>query len=140
MKDTFKLGKMIKALRLKNDLSLRDLEKKSGVSYSFISSIENDRYQASREKIIAIADALPGSNKDELLLLAGFAPEGISESSKTSKPEKEDFEELIGHPVHGAFFKGYLDAPEQKKAEMRQFLKFILEQEKDRKPGDRQGE
>ncbi|WP_196426465.1 helix-turn-helix domain-containing protein [Paenibacillus campinasensis] len=49
-----------------------------------------------------------------------------------------EFEDIIGHPVHGAFFKGYLDAPEEKKEQMRQFLKFILEQERDRKPGDRQ--
>lgn len=51
-----------------------------------------------------------------------------------------ELERLLEDSVHGAFFKGYLDAPDQKKAEMRQFLKFILEQEKDRKPGDRQGE
>lgn len=75
MKDTQKLGKIVKNLRLKNDLSLRDLEKKSGVSYSFISSIENNRYQPSRERVIALANALDGANVNELLLLAGFAPE-----------------------------------------------------------------
>lgn len=75
MKNPELLGRKIKELRLKNDLSLRDLEKKSNVSYSFISSIENSRFNGSRETIAALADALEGADKNELLLLAGFAPE-----------------------------------------------------------------
>ncbi|MEK4106917.1 helix-turn-helix transcriptional regulator [Paenibacillus sp. FSL R10-2791] len=143
MKDTAKLGKKINALRLKNDLSLRDLEKKAKVSYSFISAIENDRYQASRDKIIALADALEGANKDELLLLAGFAPENESVSKKiaeNSAIEQAEFEAFITNPEHGIFFKDYLSSPEERKKELMQFWKFIKEAEKDRKPGDRQGE
>lgn len=81
MKDTAKLGRIINSLRLKNDMSLRDLASKSGVSYSFISSIEHNRFKGSRETIIALAEALDGANKNKLLLLAGFAPEDDSETT-----------------------------------------------------------
>lgn len=139
MKNTLVLGKKIKELRLKNDLSLRDLEKKSKVSYSFISSIENNRYQASREKIIDIANALEGSNINELLLLAGFAPE--SEVTNDDTEEKSlTYEEFINNPEHGIFFRDYLSAPEERREEMREIFKILQEKEKGRKPGDVQGE
>ncbi|WP_342436777.1 helix-turn-helix transcriptional regulator [Paenibacillus sp. FSL L8-0436] len=139
MKNTLLLGKKIKELRLKNDLSLRDLEKKSKVSYSFISSIENNRYQASRDKIIDIAKALEGSNINELLLLAGFAPEGEI-SSENTEDKSLTYEEFINNPEHGIFFRDYLSAPEERREEMREIFKILQEKEKGRKPGDIQGE
>ncbi len=75
MKNTEELGRKIQELRLKNDLSLRNLSERSGVSYSFISSIEKNRFNGSRQTIIALADALNGADKNELLLLAGYSPE-----------------------------------------------------------------
>ncbi|WP_372633916.1 helix-turn-helix domain-containing protein [Cohnella sp.] len=48
------------------------------------------------------------------------------------------FEEFISNPEHGVFFKDYLNAPEERKEEMRRFWEFIMEKEKGRKPGDRQ--
>jgi transcriptional regulator with XRE-family HTH domain len=75
MKNTEELGKKINQLRLKNDLSLRDLAERSGVSFSFINSIEKNRFNGSRETIVSIANALKGADKNELLLLAGFSPD-----------------------------------------------------------------
>jgi hypothetical protein len=49
------------------------------------------------------------------------------------------FEEFINNPEHGVFFKDYLNAPEERKEEMRRFWEFIQEKEKGRKPGDQQG-
>lgn len=139
MKDTKRLGKLIRELRLKNDLSLRDLEKKSGVSYSFISSIENDRYQASRDKIISLANALDGADVDELLLLAGFAPEAnINKTQEQISKEQAAYEAFISNPEHGIFFKNYLSAPEEKREEMRIIFEALMEKERGRKPGDRQ--
>ncbi|TVY01329.1 helix-turn-helix domain-containing protein [Cohnella terricola] len=48
------------------------------------------------------------------------------------------FEEFINNPEHGVFFKDYLNAPEERKEEMRRFWEFIMEKEKGRKPGDKQ--
>lgn len=93
MKDTKKLGLIIKELRLKNDLSLRDLAERSGMSYSFINSIENNRYSPSRDTVLALADSLRGANKNELLLLAGFSPEADPKPSSDpyyTLTEKDD--------------------------------------------------
>jgi len=122
MKDTESLGKKIKELRLKNNMSLRDLGEKSGVSYSFINSIEKNRFNGSRETIIAIASALNGSNKDELLLLAGFAPEDDGEI-KSSR----------------AYYGGGDDWTEEEKEMADAFIKTIREKhraEKLKKQGD----
>ncbi len=54
--------------------------------------------------------------------------------------EIAEFEAFINNPNHGIFFKDYLSAPEERKKELLQFWRFIKEAEKDRKPGDRQGE
>ncbi|AWP30728.1 helix-turn-helix domain-containing protein [Paenibacillus sp. Cedars] len=141
MKNTKKLGKLIKELRLKNDLSLRDLEKKSGVSYSFISSIENDRYSPSRDKVLALANSLDGADVNELLLLSGFAPEdNVTKELEYTAQEQAEFEEFINNPEHGIFFKDYLSAPEERREEMRIIFKALMEKEKGRKPGQRQGE
>lgn len=82
-------------------MSLRDLEKKSKVSYSFISSIENNRYQASRDKIINIANALEGSNVNELLLLAGFAPESDVLNENDDIVVSVEIMEIVGKRVKG---------------------------------------
>lgn len=140
MKNTQQLGKIIRELRLKNDLSLRALEEKSGVSYSFISSIEHDRFQASRDTIISLANALDGADVNELLLLAGFAPEDNSSNDKNLSDEEAAFQAFINNPEHGIFFKDYLSAPEERREEMRIIFKALMEKEKGRKPGQRQGE
>lgn len=74
MKDMVQFGLRIRQLRKQNHFTLRELGERSGVSYSFINSIENNRFNPSRETVIALADALNRTDKDELLLLAGFAP------------------------------------------------------------------
>lgn len=87
MKDSEKLGKLIKKLRLENDLSLRGLGEKSGVSYSFINSIENNRYNPSRETVISLANSLYGADKNDLLLLAGFSPTDDLQDSESKVPD-----------------------------------------------------
>lgn len=87
--DREKLGKTLRLLRLTNNLSLRDLAKKSGISYSFISSIEKGRFAPSRDTIIALGQALVGADSNELLMLAGFAPYAglVKEESALYEPE-----------------------------------------------------
>lgn len=72
--DKEKLGHTIRRLRLTNNMSLRDLAEKSGISYSFISSIEKGRFSPSRDTIVALGQALSGADLNELLMRAGFAP------------------------------------------------------------------
>lgn len=130
MKDTAYLGKKIKQLRLSNDLSLRDLAEKSGVSFSFISSVEKDRYHASRETIIALAEVLEGANKNELLLLAGFAPdnEPLISSALDQTADSEIYIAYLGGPPKE------LDEEEAQylEKELEEFRKFKARRKKER--------
>lgn len=96
MRDTQELGKKINELRLKNDMSLRDLGEKSGVSYSFINSIEKGRYSPSRDTVIALANSLDGADINELLLLAGFSPM----QEKTEFSDKNNARVIFQQKLH----------------------------------------
>ncbi|MGQ7279997.1 helix-turn-helix domain-containing protein [Brevibacillus thermoruber] len=132
MKDTVEFGRKIRELRLKNDYSLRDLEAKSGVSYSFISSIEKGRFSPSRDTVIALANALKGSNKNELLLLAGFAPEDPNEDITSPSGKKErsltELENLFFYELDK------LSEEDKKKAlEHVRYLRYLAEKENNKK-------
>lgn len=120
MRDTTEFGKKINELRLKNDMSLRDLGEKAGVSYSFINSIEKGRYSPSRETVIALANVLKGANKNELLLLAGFSPE---EEIKT--PKKMTLKEFLEQP--GVPYDENTYIPEEKLKALRELLESVAE-------------
>jgi transcriptional regulator with XRE-family HTH domain len=64
----------------------------------------------------------------------------VSNALTEGEQIKSDFEEFVNNPEHGIFFKEYLDAPEEKREEMRQIFKILMDKEKGRKPGDRQGD
>lgn len=83
-------GKKLRELRLKRDMSLRDLGERSGLSYSFIGSLEKGRFKPSRETVYSLAEAL-NHPADELLLLAGFAPETptLEKIEKQDKPDDQ---------------------------------------------------
>lgn len=86
-----------------------------------------------------MANALDGADVDELLLLAGFAPEAnINKTQEQISKEQAEYEEFISNPEHGIFFKNYLSAPEEKREEMRIIFEALMEKERGRKPGDRQ--
>ncbi|MBE1443139.1 helix-turn-helix transcriptional regulator [Paenibacillus sp. OAS669] len=65
----------LKQLRMQQDISLRKLGEKAGVSYSIINSIENGRFQPTRETVIALAKALRYESVSDLLVLAGYKDE-----------------------------------------------------------------
>ncbi|WP_036745757.1 helix-turn-helix transcriptional regulator [Paenibacillus sp. UNC451MF] len=65
----------LKQLRMQQDISLRKLGEKAGVSYSILNSIENGRFQPSRETVIALAHALRYEPITELLVLSGYVDE-----------------------------------------------------------------
>jgi transcriptional regulator with XRE-family HTH domain len=66
-------GSYIKELRQKHNYSLRTLGERAGLSYSYISSIENNEGRPSRDAVIALAKGLHVP-PDELLQKAGFVP------------------------------------------------------------------
>ncbi|MCY9657824.1 helix-turn-helix transcriptional regulator [Paenibacillus chondroitinus] len=66
----------LKELRQQQNLTLRKLGEKAGVSYSILNSIENGRIQPSNDVVIALTIALKIEDKEELLSLARNASEG----------------------------------------------------------------
>ncbi|WP_019420145.1 helix-turn-helix domain-containing protein [Paenibacillus sp. OSY-SE] len=127
------LGDRIKNLREKQNITQKELAKKSQLTIVQLSRYETNDRKPDPDSLRKIADALDTTT--DYLLGRTDNPSSLGKNN-----EDAELDALLKNHVHGAFFKGYLDAPEQKKAEMRQFLKFILKQEKDRKPGQRQGE
>ncbi|MFD0678006.1 MULTISPECIES: helix-turn-helix domain-containing protein [unclassified Paenibacillus] len=71
----------LKELRQQRDISLRKLGEKASISYSILNSIENGRFQPSKEIVISLAYALRVENVEELLVLAGY-PTTISTDSE----------------------------------------------------------
>ncbi|MDH2334248.1 helix-turn-helix domain-containing protein [Paenibacillus polymyxa] len=90
---------------------------------------------AAIDNVLKVTKGL-GITIDELEKLAS----GEGEGSVLEAAEIAEFEAFIKNPEHGIFFKDYLEAPEARKRELMQFWKFIQEKEKNRKPGDQQGE
>ncbi|MEC0269186.1 helix-turn-helix transcriptional regulator [Paenibacillus anseongense] len=66
----------LKELRQQQNLTLRKLGEKAGVSYSILNTIENGRIQPSNDVVIALTIALKIEDKEELLSLVRNASEG----------------------------------------------------------------
>jgi transcriptional regulator with XRE-family HTH domain len=60
----------LKELRQQQNLTLRKLGEKAGISYSILNSIENGRIEPSKDVVIALAIALKVEDREELLSLA----------------------------------------------------------------------
>jgi transcriptional regulator with XRE-family HTH domain len=124
------LGDRLKKLR--GNRTQDDISKKIGVSRARYSHYENGRSEPDTETLQKLADFFEVSV--DYLLGRTDQLFNVSEDGLES-----EIESLINDPETGIFFKGYLDAPEEKKKQMRDFMKFLLHEEKDRKPGDKQG-
>ncbi|WP_240376117.1 helix-turn-helix domain-containing protein [Bacillus piscicola] len=75
------LGSYVNEMRVKNKLSLRELGKRTNLSFSYIHSIESDKVKPSRDAILALAEGLKGAFPDEMLRLGGLLPDPIPENN-----------------------------------------------------------
>ncbi|GED55438.1 XRE family transcriptional regulator [Brevibacillus borstelensis] len=104
-------GKYIKQLRESRALSVRELARRSGVSFAHISQIESGQRGIPKpETIKKLADGL-NWEFDDLMHNAGYHKEPISPSDKKDKP------------VNRAFLK----LPEDTTEEEREFLQAQLD-------------
>lgn len=71
-------GKRLHQLRLEKKISLRALAEKVGVDFSYISQIEHEKRQPSRDVIVRLSEAL-GADSDEFLVTAGYLPGDVGE-------------------------------------------------------------
>jgi len=82
-------------------------------------------------KRLSVAYDYPFEN---ILKVAGI----LEEEQSNGNDLDNEIKEFMNDPENRIFFKDYLSAPEEKKKQLRDFMKFLLENEKDRKPGDPQ--
>jgi transcriptional regulator with XRE-family HTH domain len=128
-------GKRLSQLRKSHKMSQYDLADKLRFSRGQIANYEQGQRQPDYETLQKLADFFEVST-DYLL-------GRIDDPSPTRTEEDEldqQIRQMMNDPETGAFFKGYLESPEEKRKEMRNFMRFLLQEEKDRKPGDKQGE
>ena len=85
-----KLGELIRGLRKKKGMSLRDLSDKVGVSFVNISYIENGRIETSQEVLKKISKAL-NYDLDKLLSLADKVDDEIKNIINKMPAEVPDF-------------------------------------------------
>lgn len=92
-------GYLIRQARRARHLSQLDLALKVGVSQRHLSFIETGRAKASRDMLVAIADALGigPANTNQLLLAGGFAPRYAQRplAHRQMKPVREALEHLL---------------------------------------------
>ena len=71
-------GNIVRELREKKGLGIKRLAPDIGVSYTYLSKIENHKTKPSEEFIEKIADYF-GYEKEELLIIAGRLPKDVIE-------------------------------------------------------------
>jgi HTH-type transcriptional regulator, competence development regulator len=72
-------GQALRTARREQHISQRELARRIGVDFSYISKIENDRLPApSADRVVAIADAL-GMPSASLLALTGKLPSSVED-------------------------------------------------------------
>jgi transcriptional regulator with XRE-family HTH domain len=106
-----------------------------GISNVQLSRYESDDRKPDPEMLARFAEYYRTTADYLLGRIDNAASDAVGASDIREYPA---FEEFINNPEHGVFFKDYLNAPEERKEEMRRFWEFIMEKEKGRKPGDRQ--
>ncbi|WP_136604623.1 helix-turn-helix domain-containing protein [Paenibacillus dokdonensis] len=129
------LGERIKHLREKRNITQKDLAVKTGLTVVQLSRYETNDRKPDPDSLKMLADVLETTG--DYLLGRTNDP---STPHEIDPNDLAEFEEFINNPYHNVFFKDFLEAPEERKKELLQFWRFIKEAEKDRKPGDRQGE
>ncbi|MFC5470158.1 helix-turn-helix domain-containing protein [Cohnella suwonensis] len=131
------LGYRLRDRREKFGKTQLEAAKHLGISNVQLSRYESDDRKPDPDMLSRFAEYYR-TTTDYLIGRTNIAAADFRETAGSG--EYPAFEEFINNPEHGVFFKDYLDAPEERKDEMRRFWEFIREKEKGRKPGDRQND
>lgn len=132
------LAQRLLYLRQQKKKTQADLASLLGVTRQAYGYYEKGEREPDTESLNMLADYFEVSV--DYLLGRTDNPRPLDYGDDINPKEMAEFEAFINNPNHGIFFKDYLSAPEERKKELLQFWRFIKEDQKDRKPGDRQGE
>ncbi|WP_242272370.1 helix-turn-helix transcriptional regulator [Bacillus cereus group sp. BfR-BA-01538] len=118
------IGKNLRKLRKKNNLTMKELGQKLNLAESTISGYENGNRKPDYETLNKFADFFEVTT-DYLL------------GRDVTQKDIDTYNPLMD-PDLGIWFKDIKDASPDKQEELRQFWEFIKDKEKNRKPGDKQ--
>ncbi|GGH80137.1 transcriptional regulator with XRE-family HTH domain [Pullulanibacillus pueri] len=128
------LGELLKALR--GERSLRAVAESTGLSHSYIADIEKGYRRATHKPLNPSPETLKKLAKaynysyEQLMEKAGYLENQYDYTVQTQSPLSGEIKEhLMNDPETESFFKGYLNAPEDKKKQMRDFMRFLLNNE-----------
>lgn len=128
------LGSRLRSRREKLHKTQIDAARELGISNVQLSRYESDERKPDPELLRKFAEYY-NTNTDYLVgHTSDPSPPG------ESKTDDEILNEIINDPEISVFFKDFLSSPEQHKRDLIRLWKVIKESEKDRKPGDIQGE
>lgn len=128
----------LRELRSKEGISQQELSNRLGFNRATYARYETGNTQPDFDTLQKLADFFDVST--DYLLGRTDKPHSSDRVNGFDEKEQAEFEAFINNPEHGIFFKDYLNAPEERREEMRIILKALMEKEKGRKPGQRQGE
>lgn len=132
------LAQRLLYLRQKNKKTQAEIASLLGITRQAYGYYEKGEREPDMESLGKLADYFEVTV--DYLLGRTDSPRRIDYGEDIDPKELAEFEEFVNDPYHGIFFKDYLSAPEERKRELLQFWRYIREAEKDRKPGDVQGE
>ncbi|HEX7715090.1 MAG TPA: helix-turn-helix transcriptional regulator [Bacillota bacterium] len=92
MAENYKFGLYLKNLRTQNNLTLKDLDRASGVSFGSISRMEDAKQDPNPDMLRKLAPAL-GVPYEEMLVMAGILDPKEETNKETNFPE--DIQEII---------------------------------------------
>lgn len=123
------VGQRIKALRKQQNMTLRELSQKVGISISFLSDIENGRSNPSLERLKEIAEAL--DTTVSYLLGEEIKTDDPNPSKKTVDDEIMEIMRELGPDVTNMFYdlKGM---SQEEKESLKIFLQGLLARRKQR--------
>lgn len=90
--ENYKFGLYLKNLRTQNNLTLKDLDRASGVSFGSISRMEDAKQDPNPDMLRKLAPAL-GVPYEEMLVMAGILDPKEETNKETNFPE--DIQEII---------------------------------------------
>lgn len=133
------IGKFIREFRVENDLTLRDLAQKSGISFSHLSKIERGEHVPSKKTLDIISEST-NLDKDKLYVLSGYAPSsnlGVGLDHLLGGVKQKDLEKITiiknisnEFPDIDLMFKDMEDMTAEQLQDVYEFIKFKKEQNK----------
>lgn len=136
MKEFSNIGEFLRTYRKQhNDMTLRELATKTGISFSHLSKIERGEHTPSKPTLKILSEKL-NINLDKLYILSGYTPENYVQEDIPVYTANEDPRNKIIKKIATEFpdadlmFKDLANMTAEQLEEVYEFIKFKKSQKK----------